>query len=120
MSLELKPVVARSVLLNCRDCQHISFERRTQEFASHHSYVAARLRERKVRQNMPANLPHRPVYKPMLFLALLSSGVRLSIFAQGTAFTHQGRLNDGVSPASGLFDKILLAHLPLSNKPKKT
>ncbi len=27
-----------------------------------------------------------------------------SVFAQGTAFTYQGRLNDGSAPASGIYD----------------
>jgi hypothetical protein len=32
--------------------------------------------------------------------ALMSAGV----FAQGTAFTYQGRLNDGLNPATGIYD----------------
>src|SRR5579862_3973613 len=28
----------------------------------------------------------------------------VSVFAQGTAFTYQGRLNDGTNPANGLYD----------------
>ena len=36
-------------------------------------------------------------------LALLA-GTTMPLFAQGTAFTYQGRLNSGGSPASGLYD----------------
>ena len=32
------------------------------------------------------------------------SVICLSAFAQGTAFTYQGRLNDGANPATGLYD----------------
>ena len=34
----------------------------------------------------------------------LLSSVCVSTFAQGTAFTYQGRLNDGANPASGTYD----------------
>jgi hypothetical protein len=37
-------------------------------------------------------------------LALLPLAFRLSLFAQGAAFTYQGRLNDGGNPASGIYD----------------
>src|SRR6516225_2221736 len=43
-----------------------------------------------------------------LWLGLLSFlsiiNLQLSTFAQGTAFTYQGRLNDGTSPANGNYD----------------
>jgi hypothetical protein len=38
---------------------------------------------------------------PLLAALTLSS---FSTFAQGTAFTYQGRLNDGANPASGIYD----------------
>ena len=41
-------------------------------------------------------------YAALLLLATLN--VQLSTFAQGTAFTYQGRLNDGVAPVTGLYD----------------
>jgi hypothetical protein len=41
----------------------------------------------------------------LLPLALLSTfNLQLSTFAQGTAFTYQGRLNDTGQPANGLYD----------------
>src|ERR1041385_8064701 len=41
----------------------------------------------------------------LAFLALLSTiHYQLSTHAQGTAFTYQGRLNDGNVPANGLYD----------------
>src|SRR5215471_2757769 len=54
-------------------------------------------------------LPARPGCRLAVglgFLALLLAGnARLSnCFAQGTAFTYQGRLNDGGSQASGNYD----------------
>jgi len=30
--------------------------------------------------------------------------IGLAAHAQGTAFTYQGRLNDGANPASGIYD----------------
>jgi hypothetical protein len=39
-----------------------------------------------------------------LFLALLINGPVLPACAQGTAFTYQGRLNDGANAASGIYD----------------
>ena len=39
-----------------------------------------------------------------LLLLLATLCVQLSASAQGTAFTYQGRLNDGASPASGIYD----------------
>jgi hypothetical protein len=39
----------------------------------------------------------------VLTLAVFISGA-LAGLAQGTAFTYQGRLNNGGSPASGLYD----------------
>jgi hypothetical protein len=43
-------------------------------------------------------------FKLAFFLGLLTSGLGLAAFAQGTAFTYQGRLNDGVNPATGIYD----------------
>ena len=41
----------------------------------------------------------------LALLALLSTlNLQLSTFAQGTAFTYQGRLNSGTNPATGLYD----------------
>ena len=37
-------------------------------------------------------------------IAFLSTILQLSTFAQGTAFTYQGRLNDGNTPANGNYD----------------
>src|ERR1051325_4856455 len=38
------------------------------------------------------------------------------LFAQGTAFTYQGRLNDGANPANGVYDfRFRLASDPLAN-----
>ncbi len=46
--------------------------------------------------------------KSKLFLALtaltLAFSLQPSAFGQGTAFTYQGRLNDGANPANGFFD----------------
>jgi hypothetical protein len=45
--------------------------------------------------------------KRLLFLVAAASGLFLSVnpvFAQGTAFTYQGRLNSGGSPANGSYD----------------
>jgi hypothetical protein len=42
------------------------------------------------------------VHQTMIALALFAGAQRLS--AQGTAFTYQGRLNDGVNPANGNYD----------------
>src|SRR5262245_23609818 len=39
-----------------------------------------------------------------LISLLLTFSLPLSTFAQGTAFTYQGRLNDGSSPANGNYD----------------
>ncbi|MCC6821933.1 MAG: VCBS repeat-containing protein, partial [Verrucomicrobia subdivision 3 bacterium] len=41
---------------------------------------------------------------PLICLGILHSFCGLPAFAQGTAFTYQGRLNDGASPASGIYD----------------
>ena len=40
----------------------------------------------------------------VLALGLLSSALGWPTFGQGTAFTYQGRLNDGANPASGSYD----------------
>jgi trimeric autotransporter adhesin len=51
------------------------------------------------------------------WLALSTLNPQLSTaFAQGTAFTYQGRLNEGGSPASGTYDfRFRLASDPLAN-----
>jgi hypothetical protein len=42
----------------------------------------------------------------LLLLAVLRTwlGSLTPVVAQGTAFTYQGRLNDGASPATGIYD----------------
>ncbi|HYG24859.1 MAG TPA: tail fiber domain-containing protein [Verrucomicrobiae bacterium] len=48
---------------------------------------------------------------PNRLLALLSLVVSAAqLFAQGTAFTYQGQLNDGTSPASGIYDLRFTIH----------
>src|SRR5260221_3688936 len=42
--------------------------------------------------------------KLTLAFVILHSAFSLSAHAQGTAFTYQGRLNDGANPANGLYD----------------
>jgi hypothetical protein len=39
-----------------------------------------------------------------LLLSALALGLTTTAFAQGTAFTYQGRLNDGAAPATGRYD----------------
>ena len=41
---------------------------------------------------------------PMLFMFLVLGRTTSLLFAQSTAFTYQGHLNDGVNPASGRYD----------------
>ena len=49
--------------------------------------------------------------KRAALLVLLSTiNSHLSTFAQGTAFTYQGRLNDGASPANGNYDLRLIVY----------
>src|SRR5437899_1064910 len=44
-------------------------------------------------------------FATLVILALLATlDLRSSVFAQGTAFTYQGRLNDGANPATGSYD----------------
>jgi hypothetical protein len=45
----------------------------------------------------------RKLHHLFLTLALLV-GATTQLFAQGTAFTYQGRLNDGGNPANGIYD----------------
>jgi hypothetical protein len=47
-----------------------------------------------------------PIARSVLLLGLLSTiNSQLStVFAQGTAFTYQGRFNDGTNPATGIYD----------------
>jgi hypothetical protein len=40
----------------------------------------------------------------LLAICYLPSAICFSAYAQGTAFTYQGRLNDGGSPATGIYD----------------
>jgi hypothetical protein len=50
-----------------------------------------------------------------LILCCLSAAIH-SAFAQGTAFTYQGRLNDGASPANGSYDFVFTIYdLPTGN-----
>jgi hypothetical protein len=46
----------------------------------------------------------------VLYCCLLPSALCLSAFAQGTAFTYQGRLTDGGSPANGSYDLRLILY----------
>lgn len=41
----------------------------------------------------------------LLFLTIALLTVTNSLYAQGTAFTYQGHLNDGVNPANGSYDQ---------------
>ena len=51
-----------------------------------------------------------------LFLALVLWMTTLAAYAQGTAFTYQGRLNDGASPANGSYDfRFRVALDPFAN-----
>jgi Chaperone of endosialidase len=59
----------------------------------------------------PANQKNRSMktkFTKILFTVLavwlLTSALCLPVFAQGTAFTYQGRLNDGGNPAGGIYD----------------
>jgi hypothetical protein len=68
----------------------------------------------------------RPVLATLVLLSTLSLQPA-TVFAQGTAFTYQGRLNDGINPASGtyhlrfaLFDALTVGNQvgsPLTNSP---
>src|SRR6266480_3145322 len=65
--------------------------------------------------------------KTKLILTLVQRAARLlvlstlslqpsTLFAQGTAFTYQGRLNDGASPANGSYDfRFRVAKDPFAN-----
>src|ERR1035441_5002323 len=47
----------------------------------------------------------KPIVKVLALLALFTLNLQLSTcFAQGTAFTYQGRLDSSGSPASGRYD----------------
>src|SRR5271169_3596647 len=53
-------------------------------------------------KTMKTNLPLRFAVVVVLFA---TSGLPLSsVFAQGTAFTYNGKLNDGGNPANGSYD----------------
>src|SRR5688500_11277420 len=41
---------------------------------------------------------------PLLIQALMISLIQISALAQGTAFTYQGRLNEGGTPTTGIYD----------------
>ena len=48
---------------------------------------------------------NHPFVRWLVPLALLTFNLPFStVFAQGTAFTYQGRLNDGVNLATGIYD----------------
>ena len=50
-------------------------------------------------------MKNRTLPAALTFLALLTLHSKISTaFAQGTAFTYQGRLNDGGVPAGGSYD----------------
>jgi trimeric autotransporter adhesin len=52
----------------------------------------------------------------LFFIALSTLNLRLSTaFAQGTAFTYQGRLNDGAIPANGTYDLRFLIYDSTNN-----
>jgi hypothetical protein len=85
----------------------------------------AQKRRTKKRKSMKSNT-YRAVRS--LLMALLSTVYHpLSTFAQGTAFTYQGRLNDGGNPANGNYDlrlaiydaasSVSLVGRPLTNAP---
>src|SRR5258707_6501771 len=42
--------------------------------------------------------------KLLLAISLLLTSIARSAFAQGTAFSYQGRLSDGANPATGIYD----------------
>src|SRR5450759_226621 len=52
---------------------------------------------------MKTKLPSLFIALALLALASLNSPLATA-HAQGTAFTYQGRLNDGASPATGIYD----------------
>src|SRR5687767_6158432 len=49
------------------------------------------------------NWPSLPLLAALLTLSTFGHQLTTA-FAQGTAFTYQGRLNDGASPANGTYD----------------
>ena len=67
------------------------------------------------------------IMKTTLFSILLAVSFAPGLHAQGTAFTFQGRLNDGANPAAGLYDLRFTLHdaasgggqigVPLTNAP---
>src|SRR5689334_15011085 len=47
----------------------------------------------------------KTIHKLIVFTTLVSAfSVQPIAFSQGTAFTYQGRLNDGANPANGRYD----------------
>ncbi len=58
----------------------------------------------------------------MALLSLATLNFHLTTyFAQGTDFTYQGRVNDGASPASGIYDSsggVTVIVGPATNSPK--
>src|SRR6266478_5972108 len=53
---------------------------------------------------MKTNLAPRFLKTAVLVVLLSTLTSQLSTFAQGTAFTYQGRLNENTSPATGAYD----------------
>jgi hypothetical protein len=61
-------------------------------------------------------LPSRKATVALALLALSTLNPQLStVLAQGTAFTYQGRLNDGGNPATGLYDLSFTAYDAVTN-----
>jgi trimeric autotransporter adhesin len=52
------------------------------------------------------NLRTRIARQTTVCFAILQSAFCLQVFAQGTAFTYQGHLNDGGAPANGNYDLV--------------
>ncbi len=46
----------------------------------------------------------------LIAFAVVALGITSAAFAQGTAFTYQGRLNDGAAPANGTYDLTFALH----------
>jgi hypothetical protein len=53
---------------------------------------------------MKLNINHGAVWLVALALLATLNAQLSTVFAQGTAFTYQGRLNDGSGPATGIYD----------------
>jgi trimeric autotransporter adhesin len=59
---------------------------------------------------MYTRLPFRPRIAPSLLLLSAFLTQLSTTFAQGTAFSYQGRLNDGANPANGSYDLRFIAY----------